>query len=839
MRPQPTEPISSVAQPVSMPGRYREPRGPSPTAWRGCKIKALLRAAAIATADRLSGSKQQAGCHVPSQCRGSRRLFCSLIPLLAVVAWPAPALDGSVESAGEQTGQLAAPVTADSEPVSREPGIRRASPTQPTLSSNVQQERPEGLSAQDWRSIRQQIRRGRYQAYAAEGGYASTNQAHGFNIRYHDDGTTEVTPRNGDADAWRLGMRLIGVGYEKLQPIGEPKSLHAAEDKLTYARGNGLTEWWVNDPSGLEQWFELAAPPAGGGEGERLRLTLAVNGDFEAERQDGVVVFRNATTELTYANLLVWDATGERLPARMKVDRQNLTLAIDDTGARYPLTIDPVLTQQAYLKASNTEALDRFGSSIAISDDTVVVGAPGEDSSATGVNGDGTDNSANVAGAAYVFTRSGTGGWSQQAYLKASNTGVGAMFGRSVAVDEDTVVIGAPEERSSATGVGGDQSDDALIDAGAAYVFTRDGSGTWSQQAYIKASNTDARDEFGTSVSVDGDTVVIGALGEDSSATGVDGDQTDNSTSRAGAVYVFTRDGSGDWSQQAYIKASNADGGDTFNSPGDEFGFSVDVSGDTLVVGAPFEDSSATGVNGNEADNSAEDAGAAYVFIRSGTGAWSQQAYLKASNTEGSSDFDDGDNFGLSVAVDGDTVVTGAFGEDSAATGVNGNDADNAAEDAGAAYVFARDGSGTWSQQAYLKASNTDDGDEFGTSVAVDGDAVLVGAPFEQSSATGVNGDESDNSINFAGAGYLFNRNTAGTWSQLAYIKASNPNFDDVFGVASGVAGGTLALGALGEDSSSTGVNGDQTDNSMTRAGAVYVFTDLLFASGFESVEPD
>ena len=123
------------------------------------------------------------------------------------------------------------------------------------------------------------------------------------------------------------------------------------------------------------------------------------------------------------------------------------------------------------------------------------------------------------------------------------------------------------------------------------------------------------------------------------------------------------------------------------------------VSGDTVVVGAHGEDSSATGVNGNQSDNSAADAGAAYVFVRSGT-TWSQQAYLKASNTGA------GDYFGCSVAVSGDTVVVGAYGEDSSATGVNGNQADNSATDAGAAYVFVRSGT-TWSQQAYLKASNT------------------------------------------------------------------------------------------------------------------------------------
>src|SRR5207248_2080220 len=151
----------------------------------------------------------------------------------------------------------------------------------------------------------------------------------------------------------------------------------------------------------------------------------------------------------------------------------------------------------------------------------------------------------------------------------------------------------------------------------------------------------------------------------------------------------------------------------------DFFGGSVSISGDTVVVGALYEDSAATGINGNQSDNSATGSGAAYVFVRSGS-TWTQQAYLKASNT-GANDF-----FGVSVAISGNTIVAGAYGEDSAATGVNGNQADNGAVDSGAAYVFVRSGS-TWTQQAYLKASNTGVSDFFGGSVAISGDTAVIG----------------------------------------------------------------------------------------------------------------
>ncbi len=465
--------------------------------------------------------------------------------------------------------------------------------------------------------------------------------------------------------------------------------------------------------------------------------------------------------------------------------------------------------QQAYLKASNTGVDDYFGYSLAISGDTLVVGTPYEDSNATGVDGNQYDNSANYAGAAYVFTRSGTT-WSQQAYLKASNTDAGDMFGYSVAISGDTLVVGAPDENGGATGVNGNQADNSAGDSGAAYVFTRSGT-TWTQQAYLKASNTDSGDMFGYSVAISGDTLVVGVPFEASNATGVNGNQADDFASEAGAGYVFTRSGT-TWSQQAYLKASNTE-------EGDYFGYAVAISGDTLVVGTPYEDSTATGVNGNQADNSAVNSGAGYVFTWGGT-TWTQQAYLKASNTEAY------DYFGYAVAISGDTLVVSAYGEDSTATGVNGNQADDNANTAGAAYVFVRSDT-TWSQQAYLKASNTDPYDEFGDSLAVSGDTLVVGASGEDSTATGVNGNQADDTADAAGAAYVFTR-SGGTWSQAAYLKASNTEVGDGFGFAVAISGDTLVVGAIYEESNATGVNGNQADNTADSSGAAYVFAPSL-----------
>ncbi len=456
-----------------------------------------------------------------------------------------------------------------------------------------------------------------------------------------------------------------------------------------------------------------------------------------------------------------------------------------------------------YLKASNTDALDHLGGAVAASGDTIVVGAPLEDSASAGVGGDQADDSLEGAGAAYVFTWNGSS-WMQQAYLKASNPDGFDSFGGSVAIDGDTIVVGAWQEDG---GANGDEADDSVANSGAAYVFVRTGS-TWTQQAYLKASTPDLGDGFGFSVGVAGDTVVVGAPFEDSSATGIDGDQTSRGRPESGAIYVFERSGTA-WTQAAYGKASNTDSGDNF-------GVAVAVGSDDLVIaGAIFEDSPATGVNGDGSLDSAQSAGAAYVFARSGS-TWAQEAYLKASNAEA------GDGFGSSVAAAGETVIVGAATEDSSATGVNGDQTSNGTGAAGAAYVFVRS-AGVWSQQAYLKTSNPDVTDRFGEAVAVCGDVAVVGAAREDGAASGVDGDGSSNAAPESGAAYLFHRSAA-AWSPGAYLKASNTDAADSFGTSVATGGGHVVVGALLEDSAALGVDGDGEDDGASAAGAAYAF---------------
>ncbi len=666
---------------------------------------------------------------------------------------------------------------------------------------------PEGLSTSNWESIQAQIKAGKYNTYPGKnGGYHSSNPAHGWQISYSVDGTTKLSPREHNSTTYHLGLKLTAIGYDRLDSLQNPKRISSQGNTLDYHWNNNLTERWVNNETDLEQWFFLNQRPQGATSRQPLTLQITLDSTLRANQYGNSILFTNSSgTIITYNKLKVWDADGRNLPAQMQLSGQQLSLIIDDSKARFPLTIDPSFQQQAYLKASNTQANDNFGGAVAIAGNSLVVGAFGESSSATGVNGDQSDNSANGAGAAYVFTRSGNT-WSQQAYLKASNTQLFSFFGSAVAIADNTIVVGAFGEKNN---------------AGAAYVFTRNGN-TWSQQAFLKASNPEANDQFGSAVAIAGNTLVVSADREASSAIGVDGNQNDNAAIFSGAAYVFLRNGN-TWSQQAYLKASNTE-------TSDHFGSAVSISGNTVVVGADREASNVTGIGSNQNNNAATGAGAAYVFTRNDN-SWSQQAYLKASNTGAF------DQFGSSIAIAGDTVVVGASREASNATGVNGDQNNNAADAAGAAYVFSRTGD-TWSQQAYLKASNSGVLDQFGLSVAIANNTVVVGAFSEDSNASVVNGNQSDNSAENAGAAYVFTRN-ANIWRQQDYLKASNSAASNQFGGAVAIAGNTVVVGANGEASSATGINSNQNDHSTTSAGATYAFNLATSATAQCTLDAD
>jgi uncharacterized protein (DUF2345 family) len=418
----------------------------------------------------------------------------------------------------------------------------------------------------------------------------------------------------------------------------------------------------------------------------------------------------------------------------MEVRGEELLLRVDDAGAHYPIVVDPFV-QQAKLTASDGAANDQFGFSVSISGDTVVVGAPGKNSS---------------QGAAYVFVKP-SGGWTTTstftAKLTASDGAVGDDFGFSVSVSGDTVVVGAHNADIGAN-----------LAQGAAYVFVKP-SGGWSgnltETAKLTASDGAAFDTFGFSVSVSGDTVVVGAPGKNSSR---------------GAAYVFVKP-SGGWTTTSTFtaKLTASDG-----AVGDDFGFSVSVSGDTVVVGAaPFANQ-----------------GAAYVFVKPSAG-WSGNLTESAKLT--ASDGAAFDFFGSSVSISGDTVVVGALGKNSSQ---------------GAAYVFVKP-SGGWSgnltETAKLTASDGAAFDTFGWSVSVSGDTVVVGAP---GADIGANADQ--------GAAYVFVKPSGGwttTSTFTAKLTASDGAVGDDFGFSVSVSGDTVVVGAQFADIST---NAGQ--------GAAYVF---------------
>lgn len=347
------------------------------------------------------------------------------------------------------------------------------------------------------------------------------------------------------------------------------------------------------------------------------------------------------------------------------------------------------------------------------------------------------------------------------------------------------------------------------------------------QQAYLKAPNNSDSDQFGWSVSISGDTIAVGADCESSDTTTIinsaDLSATNDSKARSGAVYVYTRNGN-EWMHQAYLKAPNS-------SEYGYFGYTVAISGDTIAVGTDAEDSSTTQIiNGSDlsgTNDSGVNNGAVYVFHRIGT-EWSLQAYLKAPNIQNMS------GFGYSLAISGDTIVVGAPTEKSTTTAViNGDDlsgTNNSGGNNGAVYVFHRTGS-TWSHQAYLKAPNNSDGDQFGYSVAISGDTIAVGSYNECSTTTeiidGSDLSETNNAGRYNGAVYVFTR-TGAVWSHQAYLKAPNNSEYDYFGKSVSISGDTIAVGAYGEDSTTTdSINGadlTSTNDSGLTNGAVYVF---------------
>jgi uncharacterized repeat protein (TIGR01451 family) len=504
----------------------------------------------------------------------------------------------------------------------------------------------------------------------------------------------------GSGLSWGISLRGMGRGNQ-VNDVSAPDVMQT-DSRLEYQRGN-LTEWYRNTAIGVEQGFTINEAPNGNG-GLVLHLDLSTNVEGKLNKDGRGISFVGADGKtLRYDQLKAYDANGAELDARMILNPAQVVIQVDDRNAVYPITIDPLIYLEAHLIAADAAANDQFGSAVAVSGNTAVVGAY---SKTVGAN--------TLQGAAYVFVQNGTA-WIQQAELTASDAGAMSAFGSSVAISGDTIMVGAFIKT-----IGNN------IYQGAVYVFTRSGS-IWTQQQELTASDGASNNGFGIKVAMDGNTTVIGA------ALGNGG---------KGAAYVFVRNGA-TWGEQQILTASDGAVDDGFSS-------SLAISGDSVIIGARDKNSSQ---------------GAAYVFTRSGT-TWGQQQKLTASDGATNDNFGgavaisqdmamvgasgkaisgkaaqgqvyffarsgsawiedqkitplDGaafDAFGVAVALHGNTALMGASNK-AVAYG-----------EQGVVYVYTANAISYWSAQKEIAASDGIAGDNFGGSVALDGVAV-VGVP--------------------------------------------------------------------------------------------------------------
>jgi hypothetical protein len=388
--------------------------------------------------------------------------------------------------------------------------------------------------------------------------------------------------------------------------------------------------------------------------------------------------------------------------------------------------------------ASDGATDDTYGQSVSISGKYAIVGAYLEDEDASG------GNTMNRAGSAYILERDDNGDWSEVQKIVASDRTAEDKFGFSVSISGDYAVVGATGEDHDENGGG------LAFDAGSAYVFERAGDGTWSEVQKIVASDRNAQDLFSYSLSISGSYIVVGAYSEDEDANGGD------SKSLAGSAYIFNRDGNGKWTQVQKIVASDRE-------PGDRFGFSVSINDDRIISGAYFEDHD---VDGN---NTVDEAGSAYIFEKDGGDKWNEVQKIAAPER-----FED-DNFGRSVSIFGDFAISGAHMEDQDA-----NEGGNLI-DAGAAYIYERDGGGAWNLVQKVVASDRGGDDRFGVSVAISDKVAVIGAW------------QADNG---AGATYILERDGNGKWNEEQILSASDKNNDDRFGVAVSISNAYAIVGA-------------------------------------------
>jgi FG-GAP repeat len=625
-------------------------------------------------------------------------------------------------------------------------------------------------------SLREAVKAARYAVYPSsprEGekrgeSFYANNPEQRWRAGFTSDGLTLRAEPAHDA-GWELGMKLRSAGYgerqlavregrlsakgariENERAVGsaewgiksgqescEASSILDPQSLIPYLRSSildprlSIVEWYVNKAEGLEQGFTLTAPLAERVGEEplvlRLEMTSNLQARVEADGQSVTFLRKSGARALTYDHLAVVDAQGRNLLAHLEAAGSEVRIVVDDRNASYPVTIDPTFSEIKKLTASDGANGDLFGSSVAIYDDTAIVGAPRD---SIGIN--------SLQGSVYIFQRNqdGTDQWGEVKKLIASDGAAFESFGNSVAIYEDTAIVGAP-----------DDSIGSIFSHGSAYVFERNqgGPNNWGEVKKLTASDAAGFDHFGGSVAIYGDTTIIGNPNDDI-----------GSISNQGSAYVFERNqgGPNNWGEVKKLTAS--DGAEL-----DNFGLSVAIYGDTAIIGAPLDDIVSF------------EQGSAYVFERNQGGPNNWGVVKKLTALDGALF----DRFG-SVAIYGDTAIIGAP-----------NDSIGIISSQGSAYVFERNqgGPNNWGEVKKLTASNGAGGELFGFSVAIYGDTTIVGT--SRASFSGVR---------TPGSAYVFGRNQGGAnnWGEVQILTPSERAELDFFGTSVAIYENTAIIGA-------------------------------------------
>ena len=677
--------------------------------------------------------------------------------------------------------------------------------------------------------------------------YQAFNRSQNIVAKFDNRGV-HLRPNTKDESVWHLTLSIVGLGQSgAVQPLNftGDSPVHVAGNRIEFTRG-GLAEWYENSEKGLEHGITIfTSPVRPKGKPSSLVIEMQLTGSLvprlRRNAKSLTLYDKNDSAVLQYDGLKVWDSRDRILPAELRVTAgkgddhsYRVAIAVDDSQAVYPITVDPVFSYAKKLVRLEWSWHVQFGESVALNENIALVGSTNAGRDLVG-----------TTGAAYVYYRNFEGNaWGLAKKITASNGVSGDRFSSSMAINGNTAVVcsnGNDHNRAyvyyrdqggadnwgqvkiismnayifynsaaieaDTLAVGTNEYDNGG-NVGAVFLYNRNlgGLDAWGLVKKITAEDGTSGNYFGGAVAIDGDMIAVGAYGDETNG------------SKSGAVYIFERNvgGPDNWGQ--VVKILPSDG-----SEGDNFGYALSLKGDTLVVGAWLDDDN--GLN----------SGSAYVFQRDhgGINTWGQVKKLIAD------DVNEGDWFAESISMDGDTVVIGArpgayvfkrdaggidnwgivkkiFGSSiGGAVDINSNtiivgaplNSDNGTS-AGAAFIHERDEGGTenWGQVKELLPIATTElpGDHFGKSVDIDGDVAAVGA-YSAMDAYGLN----------YGAVYVFERDHLGidNWGQFKKIQAFTEGAaGDNFGWSVRVSENLVLVGAPYDD-----------DNGSS-SGSAYIF---------------